>query len=560
LKGTNAAIFSQGRGGKIVVEAGAQIDTTGKLSSNGDGGYVALLGDGGVSNAGAITTKNGQIILASGSTVTLITPESGAAGVKTALQVVSDGGGVVSNAANGLLISNDGAVTLAGGAINQFGAIEATTSAARTGSILLSTAFSNSGDIVLGPDSLTAILPDESSGTLPTSTVNSTTNDASYFETVLRPQITIQAAGNVDVQGKGDGLGGAFIKAPSAALTIDAGAGQGSTAGTAGTVLLESGSTVDLSGLAGVTLPMSVNQVDILVTAAEVADSPLAAALIGKTVRIDARLRGTRADGLQWVGSPLLDADGYVGLIPQGIDQILTAGGTFTSSAKNVVQLPGSAINVSAGYVQYTGGVIHTTRLLGSDGRYYDIGSANPNLSYTVAQGFTVNHQHWGVTEIFAGLKDGGAHYEPGYVARQCRRDHCDGHCADPRRRPGHERHRRQPPACAGRIVESGAFRPNAQRRVAEYQFRRQPLQRVARLARKCRRGSLWSCRLQLRQRRQLVAGSRKRRVLHFHRCAFRPVIGRGLDQGRASSQHADRRGAFGSSGRQHHARRCCHH
>src|SRR5262249_10544773 len=64
-----AAIFNQGGSskGKVVVQPGAVIDTTGKLSANGDGGYVALLADGGVSNAGSITTQNGQIILASDS-------------------------------------------------------------------------------------------------------------------------------------------------------------------------------------------------------------------------------------------------------------------------------------------------------------------------------------------------------------------------------------------------------------------------------------------------------------------------------------------------------------
>ncbi|MGQ4827872.1 hypothetical protein, partial [Enterococcus faecalis] len=74
---SGAAIFNVGSGsGKVTVQPGAIIDTTGKLSANGDGGYVALLGDGGVSNAGAITTRNGQIILASDSSVTLVTPLS----------------------------------------------------------------------------------------------------------------------------------------------------------------------------------------------------------------------------------------------------------------------------------------------------------------------------------------------------------------------------------------------------------------------------------------------------------------------------------------------------
>jgi filamentous hemagglutinin family protein len=427
---TGAAIFSQGSGNQVTVEPGAVIDTSGRLSPTGDGGYVALIGSS-VKNAGTIITQNGQIILAAGGTVFLTPPPPGDVGVKTAFQVFADNG-AVTNDAGGLLLSNDGAVTLVGGTINQLGAIQATTSTTRTGSILLSTANGRNGNIVLGPDSLTAILPDETSSTLPTATATSTTNDngqtnAPYFQTVLQPQINIFASGDVDIQGNGAGQGGASIKAPSAALTIIAGAiSDGAhptnaplpnTTGTAGTVVLESGSTIDLSGIAGVTLPMSINQISILVTAAEVADTPLARSLIGQTVTIDARLRGTRADGLQWVGSALLDAAGFTGLIPETIDQLLTAGGSFTTSAKNVVALPGSAINVSAGYVQYQGGVIATSRVLGADGRVYDIGSANPNIEVVgLANGFTVDHAHWGVKDVYSsGL--GSGHFQEGYVS-----------------------------------------------------------------------------------------------------------------------------------------------
>ncbi|MBR1201887.1 MULTISPECIES: filamentous haemagglutinin family protein [unclassified Bradyrhizobium] len=438
---SGATIFNQGNGGKVIVQPGATIDTTGKLSANGDGGYVALLADGGVSNAGAINTRNGQIILASDASVTLATPLSTAVGTQTAMQVVvgttgnaavnplPSGSGVVTNQASGLLVSNSGAVTLAGGSINQLGAIVASTATTRTGSIKLTTVCGQGaclpgtdGNIVLGAASLTSILPDETSGTLPTATLNTPTSangvrNAPYFQTVLQPQINITAVGSVDVQGSGAGGAGALIKAPGAALTIGADSVNG-------TVLLEKGSTVDLSGIAGVTLPMSINQISILVTAAEVADSPLAQALIGKTVTIDARLSGTRADGVQWVGSPLLNAAGYVGLIPQSIDQILTVGGNFTTSGKNVVQQPGASINVSAGYVQYTGGMISTTRLLGADGRIYDIGRADPTIAYVgVGSGFTVLHKVNGVvdtklTEIYLSPWGGGSntHYEASYV------------------------------------------------------------------------------------------------------------------------------------------------
>src|SRR5262249_37413554 len=183
------------------------------------------------------------------------------------------------------------------------------------------------------------------------------------------------------------------------------------------TVLLEPGSNIDLSGL-NVTPPMSVNDISILITANEVADDPLAKNLIGKTVTIDARKSGTRADGLQWVGSPLPDAAGYVGLVPQSIDQILTQGGRFTTSGANVIQQPGSIINLSGGFVSYAGGFISTTRLLGSDGHLYDIGSANPAISYVGLAGqFTVDHPRWGITETYGDPLLSSSYCEPGYIA-----------------------------------------------------------------------------------------------------------------------------------------------
>src|SRR5262249_26290594 len=141
-----------------------------------------LLADGGVSNGGAITTGNGQIILAADSTVTLATPLSTAVGTQAAMRVLA-GGGVVTNESSGLLMSRSGAVTLAGGSINQLGGVVATTATTRTGSISLNTTCVQSGcasgadgNIVLGSASLTAILPDETSGTLPTATLNTPTS------------------------------------------------------------------------------------------------------------------------------------------------------------------------------------------------------------------------------------------------------------------------------------------------------------------------------------------------------------------------------------------------
>src|SRR5262249_24525649 len=147
-----------------------------------------------------------------------------------------------------------------------------------------------------------------------------------------------------------------------------------------GRVLMEAGSEIDLSGLTA-TRSVSDYLYTFKVTANDVADSPLAQNLIGKTVTIDLTQTRTRADGETWVGSPLFASSGlgYFNNITQGIDQLLTKGGSLTFGAivsrgaglgtatfTDVLQVPGAVVNVSGGSIQFTGARIATTQLLGS--------------------------------------------------------------------------------------------------------------------------------------------------------------------------------------------------
>lgn len=415
----NSTRFSQGTmdgrtvaespgGGAIIVEAGASIATS--TNATGDGGYVALLGPR-VAESGSITTRNGQIILAAGGSVLLSEPQATATGVHTAIVVNQDftngtlpqhqtfeapsldGLGLVTN--YGLLLAPSGAVTIVSDRIEQLGVLAATTSVTRPGSITMSA----SGDVIFGRDSVTSILPDPESGSVPAGTAT-----PSYFEGSLQPRIAINGDG-VDFQS------GSLLRAPSAAVQIS---------GLSSPVVLESGATIDLSGLADVEVPISNFLVTFTVTPNEIADSPLAAALVGTKVTIDTRLSGTRADGVAWVGSPVVDASGYAGLIPRSIEEVLTVGGSLDVSGVAFVQREGSIVDLSGGYVSYTGGVVATTRLVGADGRFYDIGSADPFMRYVgvaAAGGFTVNHSRWGVSETYTNQLLNRAHYEESYIA-----------------------------------------------------------------------------------------------------------------------------------------------
>ncbi len=406
----------------IDVQAGARINAN--VSDSNDGGYVALIGPK-VSNAGAISTSKGAIHLLAGANAVLTEPLTTDTGHKANISgslflpslagLPLDNGlspftaaptinGVVTNDVNGLLISRTGAVNMVGHTLNQLGGIDVTTGVSRPGSISLYGDFGpdksnfalGSGQITIGARSVLLIAPEDDGATIPTGAAN----QANYFQSNLQPKILISSPTIVIPDG-------AIIKAPAASLNLAA----------LGSVVLEPGSMIDLSGRTSAVLPMSRNFLSILVTQNEIADSPGASALIGKTVIVDARLRGTRADGSTWVGSPIVNAAGYADAIPMSIDELLSAAGSVSFSGQSFVQRPGAIVNVSGGYVTYTGGETTTTQLLGSNGRYYSIGNADPSLSYVVAQGFTVNHERWGIAEIYTSIFSRSGSYEQGYIA-----------------------------------------------------------------------------------------------------------------------------------------------
>ena len=369
----NQTLSSSG-GGAIVVEAGASI------TSSAENGYVALIGPT-VENAGSISATDGQVILAASSGVTLTDPLSSETGVNAVITVsagvskqsagqtatgatgpgldttfvttslAGTGAGTVTN--SGLIVSTLGAVTMIGNNVDQEGVIDVTTGTQRIGSIALGAV---SGDITLGASSVTAILPDDNGGTVPAGSASG-----------LNPEITFDAVGGgIDFQSN------SLLAAPSADLTLTA----------TYDIVLEDNAIVDLAGLANVEVPVSDYIVTFTVTANEVANSPLADALIGDTVTIDTRLSGTRSDGTTWVGSPIVDASGYADDIEETINQVLTAGGSITVNSGNFIQRSGSTINISGGYVTYTGGEIKTTEVVGANGLIYNIGSAATDVEY----------------------------------------------------------------------------------------------------------------------------------------------------------------------------------
>lgn len=435
------AVFSAGpvpgqSNAGILVEAGARITTD--VSGFDNGGFVALLGPQ-VTNAGSIETSAGSIILAAGANAIIGEPPATTTSqtadkilnryaVRTNLEGWSVGStnqsflytpspvsGVATATNAGLVVSKRGNITLFGDAVAQNGIAEATTSITRAGSITIA-----AYGALFGQGSLTTILPEENGETIP--------SDAESIANFVRPRIDVGAP-NVDF------AAGSLVYAPSAEMVV-AGLGlgtqsDGSAQYPSGRVLMEAGSTIDLSGL---TAYRSVADYifTFKVTGNDVADTPLAQSLIGETVTVDLSQTGTRADGETWVGSPLFASSGagYLANVVQSIDQLLTKGGTLsfnpgysiangqtTPAFTDVLQAPGSVVNISGGTIQYTGAAIATTQLLGSDGRTYDIATADPFVAYQGFAGtYTVDHSHWGQKEVYANHLYSGSYYKAGYT------------------------------------------------------------------------------------------------------------------------------------------------
>ncbi|NYH20423.1 filamentous haemagglutinin family protein [Paraburkholderia bryophila] len=435
--------------GDIAIQPGASIAThvNGTVS---DGGFV-LVAAPNVSNGGSITATAGQVVLAAGVGVS-VKPNTGVPAnpqvllpelsgqivtVQNGTTIDMTPAGTLTN--TGIVQASRGTVNLLGSSVAQNGVVGVTTSVNTPGTIAISTADEYSsnnpsaqgyggtspvtggtggGDAVhragllsFGPDSVTAVLPDNG-GQTATSTPG----------TIFTPGGITMTAGSVWFQG------GSLIEAPGSKVSVNAltqsASGYATPVGQSavpGRIYLDSGATIDVSGLANVELPIS----SILLTIDrigqnELADSPLLrdGFLFGqKGVVVDSTLTGTRSDGLQWVGSPILNLSGYVNGMSRTVDQLLTNGGTITLSGNEVMTAAGSSLNLNGGYVHYDGGMVNTTRLVDANGAIVPIGQASPFDTFVgIAGQFTESHPRWGVTKTWYNpLQTGGA-YQPAFI------------------------------------------------------------------------------------------------------------------------------------------------
>ena len=410
--------------GDVEVRAGAQITT-------GANGFSLLAGPN-VRNAGTILAKDGQAILAAGLGVRLdqfptdVFPgvghniwRVGPAGVVKLNNSVLSGPvfGTVEN--TGMIGVSRGNASLVGYEVRQSGVVQATTSVSRTGSLYIAAIDPRDnaagldvrlgGILTFGSDSLTTILPERDG--------ESTTSGAAADLTFKAPVATF-AGTQVTLADN------SLVVAPGAAIEL-LGLGNAPAAGDeklAERIDIGRNAVVDVSGLADVRLAMSANQVTIpRVGQNELADSPLQrnGLLYREQVAVDARASGVRSDGVAWFGSPLLNIGGYVDNRPRLIDQLLTDGGSINVVGRELVTRAGSQLNLDGGYVHFLGGRVQTTRLLGRDGRVYDVSQADPYMTY---EGIAGQHQRaytrWNITQTYTDplLSGKFGRYESDYI------------------------------------------------------------------------------------------------------------------------------------------------
>lgn len=381
-----------------------QIFPGAELVSKTNGRVVVLAPN--VVNQGVIRTPEGQTILAAGAKVYLSAPTDSTlrgflvevdpyVGTDANGAPVNLGGSVRNDALGqinrlGQIIADRGNVTLAALAVNQSGRVRSTTTVNLNGSINIvgrdtavedgtaQTVIRNGvtvlqgkrpGQVVFGSGSVTEVLPDLAN--------KSTTQDSQRFTRSL-----------VEIAGRDIRLeDGAAIVAPSGDVRIVAQQGllfqePGQPAVDGVRVYVGSGSRIDVGGITDVGVAMERNFIEVQLRGNELRDSPLQrnGFLRGKTVIVDVRQ-----------GSTIGDVSGYLGQVARTVGERSTTGGSITvRSEGDVIARSDSVLDVSGGSVKYADGYGAATKLIGADGRIYDIGTASRDRLYV---GFADQYQ-----------------------------------------------------------------------------------------------------------------------------------------------------------------------
>lgn len=425
LNGSGKYFLQDSQGNFILDQTGHKIPISievqggAKIQSNATGGLI-LLAAPTVKNAGTISAKQGQVILAA-STDKVYLQDSKDSNIRGMLVEVGTGGQVTNT---GSVLAQTGNVSMIGFAVNQQGIASASTSVSLNGSVRLlaeegiQNPNSTSNHQLLGASTVRTasqvaqIASQEGlssatdiANTIPqlavvnlennskTSVDLDTTNQTTALAAQSQPQSFIEISAN-----RVNLFDGSTVLAHSGKVTIDAldtpvssttsTLDNASTKSSTAHIYMQSGSSIDVSGLQNVAESVADNYVSLKLQSNELRDSPQQrnGVLYGQTVSMDVRdatLAYNSAGILSSAKVPIADIIGPVQSIKSTLAERNVAGGTINlNSSGDTIINSGANLNISGGWIAYQTDNVYLTQIL-SGGQWYNISTASPNLTYT---------------------------------------------------------------------------------------------------------------------------------------------------------------------------------
>ena len=383
----------------ITVAAGAKIH----IQKNGS----LLLAAPTVNNSGSLTAdQHGQIMMVASQDKVYLQPTSSKDPFAGLLVEVGTGGSVNNNATGNIAV-REGNITLAGFAINQSGQLSATTSVAVNGSVRLLARenAADSFDPKTNKNYLVATQTVRDDGTKSTVTFGDNTN-TSNTTTVLadkdggtaideqeqKKSLVEVSAHTIEMKANSSiiATGGKVNFTTSNNLSDVAGA---PILGDSGSIILDTGAKIDVSGTKNIEVSMSRNVVEVAVQTFNLRDAPYQKGGVLQGAKVNVDIRNLPS---------IIDASSAPSSIVKSVAERLSEGGSINlTSAGNVNIKDGAVTDISGGNVNYSAGIINTTKLVRADtGQVVDISNADVNVKYSSIFG-SVEEEHsaWGPSE-----------------------------------------------------------------------------------------------------------------------------------------------------------------
>ncbi|MEO7098357.1 MAG: filamentous hemagglutinin family protein [Luteolibacter sp.] len=427
---------ASGKYGDVIVQEGAVLKSP--AGSGGNGGRIMLVGPN-VTNNGTISTESGQTILAAGLQVGVAAHNGSDPSLRGLDVWVGDVGSYGGTATNtGIVEAYTGSTWMTGKNVNQFGAIESSTSVNLNGRIDLKASYGAVGNpnfdsatelggggpmffnqftgvVTLGENSVTQILPDYASKksvpglSLPERSQVNIDGLAIHFDTgsiMLAPNAEVNVRAGSWPYKDADGNRSVFDEAgkvESGLSNFYSGEEQRFFFDN-GQIYIDDSAIISVAGSTDVFVPLEQSILKVKLLGSELADSPLLrdTNLRGQELTVDLRNSGVY-NGKYWIGTPLGDVTGLAGLIERNAAQLTAAGGNINLQAGgSIVVSKTSTLDVSGGYFRHEGGIVNTSALM-SGGRLVSIDKATPDQTYdgifTGSNTFTT--KKWGVSKTF---------------------------------------------------------------------------------------------------------------------------------------------------------------